>query len=639
MLGLKITVCCVVLFFVSLFFAGFTTGETTESVIADDMCDKTPSGQGKTEAVAVGIDLGTCFSCVAAVVDGKPEVILNAEGETITPSVVAYTMEKELLVGLPAKRQALTNPRNTFSSVKRFMGCRSQEVSDKMKGGLSYDLDLSGTKVGVLCPAIGESLSPEKVSALVLRKLVEDASAYLGAAVRRAVITVPAYFNASERQATRDAARIAGIEVLRIVNEPTASCIHFGFQKGSQDQTVLVYDLGGGTFDVSVLEVGEGLFEVLATSGDTRLGGDDFDGVIAQYLAGEFQAQEGVDLLKEDNGLERLMEAAERAKRDLSSLSLASVNIPFVWVSPDGIPKHMLIDLERENFESQCSELLERCRLPLLSVVESSDLEGGMGSIDQVVLVGGSTRMPMIKSLVEEATGKVPSQGVNPDHSVALGAAIQADSLTNEGAVQTLLLDVTPISLGIEVGVERVMRVLIARNSPIPTRASEVFSNAQDGQPSVTIHILQGEREIATANKSLGNFVLPVRPAPAGMSSVRVTFDIDVDGLLVVTAKDEDTGEEGTITVTGASNLDEEEVKALIDDFERNSGRDREVLNEARVRERFTKTCRKIRESKDLKEEAVKRADDLILEIQSLLGLKSWGEAQAKISQLEAILT
>jgi molecular chaperone DnaK len=508
-----------------------------------------------------------------------------------------------------------------------------------MKGGLSYDLDLSGTKVGVLCPAIGESLSPEKVSALVLRKLVEDASAYLGAAVRRAVITVPAYFNTSERQATRDAARIAGIEVLRIVNEPTASCIHFGFQKGSQDQTVLVYDLGGGTFDVSVLEVGEGLFEVLATSGDTRLGGDDFDGVIAQYLAGEFQAQEGVDLLKEDNGLERLMEAAERAKRDLSSLSLASVNIPFVWVSPDGIPKHMLIDLERENFESQCSELLERCRLPLLSVVESSDLEGGMGSIDQVVLVGGSTRMPMIKSLVEEATGKVPSQGVNPDHSVALGAAIQADSLTNEGAVQTLLLDVTPISLGIEVGVERVMRVLIAKNSPIPTRASEVFSNAQDGQPSVAIHILQGEREIATANKSLGNFVLPVRPAPAGMSSVRVTFDIDVDGLLVVTAKDEDTGEEGTITVTGASNLDEEEVKALIDDFERNSGRDREVLDEARARERFTKTCRKIRESKDLKEEAVKRADDLILEIQSLLGLKSWGEAQAKISQLEAILT
>jgi molecular chaperone DnaK len=592
----------------------------------------------ESKAVAVGIDLGTSNSCVSAVVEGKPQVLLNAEGETITPSVVAFTSEGEVLVGLPAKRQALVNPKNTFFSVKRFMGCRSNEVSKDMAKALPYDLDLSGSVVKVACPAVDRSLTPEAISAHVLSKLARDASVYLGKDVLKAVITVPAYFNDSQRQATRDAARIAGLEVIRLVNEPTASCLHFGFQKAG-DEVVLVYDLGGGTFDVSVLETGDGLFEVLATSGDSRLGGDDFDDVIVQCLVDEFKLQEGVDLSDEPGGLERLLEAAERAKRDLSSLSVVSVSVPFAWMSPEGEGKHILVDLERQEFESRCSGLLERCAAPLSSVIDSCGLSGGVEAITQVVLVGGSTRMPMVKAMVKEATGKVPCQGVNPDHSVALGAAIQAHSLTDGEVDSPLLLDVTPISLGVEVEGDR-MAVLIERNSPIPTRAVEIFSNGGEGE-RLGIHVLQGERGLASANKSLGVFYLDGVRKPRGKASIEVTFDVTVDGMLSVKARDKDTGVEKTMKVEGASNLKEEEVKELVEDFERNATQDLDTIRGNQVKVSFAA-------AKDAVLKGTRDGDQgldvagihtLTALIERAITLRRWTDAESDIKKLESMLT
>ena len=593
------------------------------------------------ESVAIGIDLGTSNSCVSAVIEGKPQVLLNAEGETITPSVVAFTSEGKVLVGLPAKRQALINPKNTFFSVKRFMGCRSDEVSENMVKALPYDLDLSGSMVKVACPAANRSLTPEAISAHVLSKLARDASAYLGRDVLKAVITVPAYFNDSQRQATRDAARIAGLEVIRLVNEPTASCVHFGFQKAG-DEVVLVYDLGGGTFDVSILETGDGLFEVLATSGDTRLGEYDFDDVIVQCLVDEFKLQEGVDLSDEPGGLERLLEAAERAKRDLSSLSVVSVNIPFVWMSPEGEGKHISVDLERQEFESRCSGLLERCTTPLSSVVDSSGLSGGVKAITQVVLVGGSTRMPMVKAMVKEATGKVPCQGVNPDHSVALGAAIQAHSLTHGEAGSPLLLDVTPISLGVEVEGDR-MAILIERNSPIPTRAVETFSNGEDGK-HISVHVLQGERELASADKSLGVFFLDGVTVPRGKASIEVTFDVTVDGMLSVKARDKDTSIEEAMKVEGASNLREEEVKELIEDFERNAAQDLDTVRGNQVRVSFEAARDAVRKSirdgdRGLDEADASQAEPLIALIERDLALKRWANAEGNVRKLQSMLT
>jgi molecular chaperone DnaK len=598
-------------------------------------------GNSWNESMAVGIDLGTSNSCVSAVVEGKPQVLLNAEGDTITPSVVAFTSEGEVLVGLPAKRQALTNPKNTFFSVKRFMGCRSNEVSEDMVKALPYDLDLSGSVVKVVCPAVDRSLTPEAISAHVLSKLAKDASAYLEKDVLKAVITVPAYFNDSQRQATRDAARIAGLEVIRLVNEPTASCLHFGFQKAG-DEVVLVYDLGGGTFDVSILETGDGLFEVLATSGDSRLGGDDFDDVIVQCLVDEFKLQEGIDLSDESGGLERLLEAAERAKRDLSSLSVVSVNIPFVWMSPEGEGKHILLDLERQEFESRCSDLLERCTAPLSSVVESSGLSEGVESITQVVLVGGSTRMPMVKAMVKEATGKVPCQGVNPDHSVALGAAIQAHSLTNGEADSPLLLDVTPISLGVEVEGDR-MAILVERNSPIPTRAVETFSNGGEGK-RVGVHVLQGERELASANKSLGVFYLDGVDAARGKASIEVTFDVTVDGMLSVKARDKGTGIEETMKVEGASNLGEEEVKELIEDFERNAVQDSDTVRGNQVRVSFEIARDAVRqaisdEDPNVMSADISQAEPIIALIERDIALKRWADAENNVKKLQSMLT
>jgi len=610
--------------------------------------EDTPASESVVEdnAVAVGIDLGTSNSVVSVVLDGKPQVVLNAEGETITPSVVAYTRKgKELLVGMAAKRQAVNNPENTFFSVKRFMGCRSEEVAEGTLTRVPYTVDLSAPMVRILCPALGESMSPEKISAIVLKKLTEDASAYLGRPVRKAVITVPAYFNDAQRQATKDAARIAGLGVLRLINEPTSSCIYYGFQKKSKDEVVLVYDLGGGTFDVSIVEAGDNLFEVLSTSGDTRLGGDDFDDVIVQYLLEEFKAKEGLDISGDVGCLKRLVDASEKAKRDLSSLSVVSVNLPFVGVDDDGVSKHMLIDIEREEFESRCSGLLGKCKSCLLDAVREADLPDGMDSVTQVLLVGGSTRMPVVKSLVAEVTGKVPVQDLNPDHSVALGAAIQAHALTDKGATDVLLMDVMPISLGVEVE-GNAMRRLISRNAPVPTMAQEVFSTPLDNQPTVTIHVLQGERSVADCNKSLGHFVLSgIEMAPAGKPQIQVTFEINVEGLLSVTAVDLMTGSENRVSIEGSSNLKEEEVQQLAEEFENNSEGDRVILEQYRVRDNFLRVSAQIKKmiaSGELGEEEKKSAEDLINSARDLMRPGEFAadkikEAQEKVSQLERI--
>jgi molecular chaperone DnaK len=610
------------------------------------MCKEQPDGLVGSP-IAIGIDLGTSNSVAAAVIDGRPQVILNEEGETITPSVVAYTKTgKELLVGMAAKRQAVNNPENTFTSIKRFMGCRSVEVEEGVLEKLSYTVDLSESMVRVLCPALGQLMSPEKISAIVLKKLAQDASTYLGRPVKEAVVTVPAYFNDAQRQATKDAARIAGLEVLRLINEPTSSCIALGFQKGSKDEVVLVYDLGGGTFDVSIVEAGDNLFEVLATSGDTELGGDDFDNVIVQYLVEEFKVKEGLDLSGDTSCLKRLVDASEKAKRDLSSLSVVSVNLPFVGVGEDGVAKHMLIDVEREEFESRCANLLEKCESYLLDAVGQAGVPNGMESIDKVLLVGGSTRMPVVKSLVAELTGKVPLQELNPDHSVALGAAVQAHALTDKGATDVLLMDVVPISLGVEVE-GGVMQRLVSRNAPIPTMAQEVFSTNADNRPSVTIHVLQGERELASGNKSLGRFVLSgIEMGPAGTPQIEVTFEVDVEGLLSVKAVDLVTGSEKRVSIEGSSNLDEAEVRRLVEEFEKNSEGDRVAVSEVRARDSFLKASSEVKKkiaSGDIEEEVQKTAEDLMNETRELIAsqgsLDEEGTARmwGKISELEAI--
>ena len=554
----------------------------------------------------------------------------------------AYTKAgKELLVGMAAKRQAVNNPENTFSSIKRFMGSRSTEVEEEVVQRLSYTIDLSENMVRVLCPAVGQLMSPEKISAIVLRKLTQDASAYLGRPVKKAVITVPAYFNDAQRQATKDAARIAGLEVLRLINEPTSSCIFFGFQKKSKDEVVLVYDLGGGTFDVSIVEAGDNLFEVLATSGDTKLGGDDFDNVIVQYLVEEFKAKEGLDLSGDTGCLKRLIDASEKAKRDLSSLSVVSVNLPFIGVGEDGVTKHMSIDVEREEFESRCAHLLEKCKSYLLDAVEQAKLPNAMESITQVLLVGGSTRMPVVKSLVAKLTGKVPVQDLNPDHSVALGAAIQAHALTDKGATDVLLMDVIPISLGMEVEGE-VMERLISRNAPVPTMAQQIFSTNADNMVNVPVHVLQGERKLANGNKSLGHFVLSgIEMAPAGKPQIEVTFEINVEGLLSVKAIDLITGSEKRVSIEGSSNLDEAKVQALVEEFENNSEGDRVALSELRARDSFLQTSSEVKKkitSGEIDEETQRTAEDLMNEIRNLIALKDIDKAWEKIESLKKIV-
>jgi molecular chaperone DnaK len=525
----------------------------------------------------IGIYLGTTNSCMAVIEGGEPTVIPNAEGGRTTPSVVAFAKDGQRLVGAPARRQQVTNPQNTIFSIKRFMGRKASEVSEEQTM-VPYEV-ASGPNGDARVKAGDKTFPPQEISAMILQKLKADAESYLGEPVTEAVITVPAYFNDAQRNATKDAGKIAGLEVLRIINEPTAASLAYGLDK-EHDQTILVFDLGGGTFDVSVLELGDGVFEVKATSGDNHLGGDNFDKAIVDWLAAEFKRDQGIDLSKDPMALQRLYEAGEKAKIELSTTQSTNINLPFITADADG-PKHLDTTLTRAKLGELTHDLIERTVGPTKQALSDAGLSASQ--IDQVILVGGMTRMPAVQDKVKELIGKDPHRGVNPDEVVAIGAAIQAGVLKGE-VKDVLLLDVTPLSLGIETK-GGVMTRLIDRNTTIPTRKAEIFSTAEDGQPSVEIHVLQGEREMATYNKTLGKFQLVgIPPAPRGVPQIEVAFDIDANGIMHVSAKDMGTGNEQKIQIQGGSGLSDDEVQGMVKDAEAHADEDRRMKDLAEAR-------------------------------------------------------
>jgi molecular chaperone DnaK len=527
---------------------------------------------------SVGIDLGTTNSVVSVMEGGKPVVIVNAEGGRTTPSVVAFTKNMERVVGQVARRQAALNPERTLYSVKRFIGRRFSEVEDERKL-VPYKV-VKGPNDTVRFDINGKLYAPEEISSAILKRLVDDASKYLGEKITDAIITVPAYFNDAQRQATKDAGKIAGLNVLRIINEPTAAALAYGLDK-KKNETILVFDLGGGTFDVSILDVGDGVFEVKATNGDTHLGGDNYDKAVVDWLAEEFKKDFGIDLRLDRQALQRLTEAAEKAKIDLSSVMETQINLPFITADANG-PKHLDIKLTRAKFDDLTHDLVERCRQPVLSAL--SDAKITANDIDEIILVGGSTRTPSVQKLVRELMGgREPNQSVNPDEVVAVGAAIQAGVLAGE-VKDVLLLDVTPLSMGVET-LGGIVAKIIERNTTIPVRRSEVFSTAADNQPAVDINVLQGERELAKDNRSLGQFKLDgIPPAPRGTVQIEVTFDIDANGILKVSAKDKATGREQTVTISGSTSLDKSEISRMVSDAEAHAAEDKARRQEVEIR-------------------------------------------------------